>query len=549
MANVAFVSLFDEWCLGLRGMSSILKNKGHKVSITYFRDMNSLNDSEGLEDPNGYHNSPGSVHSRDVEALLRHIRALEPTLLGFSFMSTFYGLACFLTERIKQEFPHLPIVWGGPDPTVNPDLGIRVADYICQGEGEEAVVDLVEAIAAGTSTRSIPNIWIKTGETFISNAPRPTQKDLDVYPFSDFDRRGKWHLHSGLVEEGVYQAGSHLNTNYPTLTSRGCPFSCSFCCNSNYRELYGSTNYVRRHSVDYVIRDLKYRIATYPNLKFVEFYDDVFTFKSSWLQEFAARYRTEIGIPFFAYTHPSMCKNEDLEALHQAGWVTTVMGVQSGSQHVLKMYDRRTARHRLIETAHLLHRIGVQLVIDLIGNNPMETEEDMRETFEVLLEFPLDFTLHEVNPLALYRNFEITRLAMEQGLIGKMLEGCNGALAQEKVAYKFWNAMWTLTQFGSIPRETLRAMADDPYLYEHPEVIEGLVQGFRKTTYLPGTLVRKDVRLQQLQDERQSLEGSRAFRWATQFRKAKNYVLSHLTTHNGDTHPSSVCTPPTAQNN
>ncbi|NUN98921.1 MAG: cobalamin B12-binding domain-containing protein, partial [Candidatus Omnitrophica bacterium] len=309
MAHVAFVSLFDEWCLGVRSMSSILRSKGHRVSITYFRDMAALNDTEGESDPEGYHNPPGSVSGRDVAALLGHVRTLEPTLIGFTFMSNFHGLAKFLTERLKKEFPNTPIIWGGSDSTVNPDLGARIADYLCQGEGEEAIEELVDALDRAGDTRAIPNIWVKTGEGFISNSPRSSEKDLDQYPFTDFEQRDKYYLRSGNVERGVYPPASHLHTNYPTLTSRGCPYNCSFCCNSNYRDLYGPAHYVRRHSVDYVIRELKRRKETFPGLRFIEFHDDVFTFKSQWLQEFSVRYKEEIDLPFFAYTHPSMCKN------------------------------------------------------------------------------------------------------------------------------------------------------------------------------------------------------------------------------------------------
>jgi radical SAM superfamily enzyme YgiQ (UPF0313 family) len=535
MAHILFVSLYDEWCLGIRSLSSVLRNQGHKVSLTYFRDMAAMNDVEGMDDPDGFHHPPASVHSRDIHALLRQVQEFQPGLIGFSFMSNFHGLADFLTRRLKKEFPRIPVIWGGSDATVNPDLGIRVADYVCQGEGEEATAELVEAISTGGSTQTISNIWVRTGETVISNAPRASEKDLDVYPFTDFEQREKWYLHDGKVEPGVYPPLSHLHTNYPTLTSRGCPYSCSFCCNSNYRDLYGSAGYVRRHSVDYVIRELKHRKETFPGLQFVEFHDDVFTFKSTWLQDFASRWKEEINLPFFAYTHPSMCKNEDLEALHRAGWTTTVMGVQSGSEEILKMYDRRTARQRMIDTAHLLTNIGVQLVIDLIGNNPMETDENMRETFEMLLEFPNDFTLHEVNPLAMYRNFEITRIAEQRGLLGEMLLGRNAALAPVRPQYRFWNAMWTLTQFGSLSRETLLSMADDAHLHEHPGIVEDLAEAFVRATYVTGTRVRKDSRLQELEEERRTLEGSRAFRLVNRLRKARNYMISHLSIKNGNT--------------
>ena len=68
-------------------------------------------------------------------------------------------------------------------------------------------------------------------------------------------------------------------------------------------------------------------------------------------------------------------------------------------------------------------------------------EQTMRETFEMLLEFPEDFVMHEVNPLAMYRNFPITRVAESRGLLGPMLEGRNAWLAEDKPEYHFWTAL------------------------------------------------------------------------------------------------------------
>ncbi|MCA9425804.1 MAG: B12-binding domain-containing radical SAM protein [Candidatus Omnitrophica bacterium] len=514
-------------------MSTILRDKGHETSVIYFRDLHSFNDTQGQGDPNGFHNPPGSVHSRDIEALIGHLRDLQPTLVGFSFMSNFHGLAIFLTQRLKKEFPGVPVIWGGSDPTVNPDQGIQHADFVCQGEGEEAILELTEALAAGTSTDSIQNIWAKTPDGHKPNPPRSSEKDLDQYPYTDFDQTNKWYLHDGVLEFGVYPPKSHLHRNYPTLTSRGCPYNCSFCCNSNYRELYGPAKYVRRHSVEYVMKELEHRKETFPGLGFIEFWDDVFTFKSDWLHEFAREYKRRINLPFFAYTHPQMCKDEDLRVLREAGWEQTIMGVQSGSEEILQMYDRNMARQRMIDSAHLLNNIGVDLIVDLIGNNPMEDEQTMRETFEMLLEFPEDFVMHEVNPLAMYRNFPITRVAESRGLLGPMLEGRNAWLAEDKPEYHFWTAMWTLTQFNALPRDTLRSMADDPYLREHPEVVEGIMQGFLKSSFMNGTYVKKDRKIQEMEEEQSRLNGSRLIRLARRLRDAKNTFVRSRSNANG----------------
>jgi radical SAM superfamily enzyme YgiQ (UPF0313 family) len=532
MAHILFVCLFDEWCLGVRSLSAVLRKQGHRTSLLIVRDMNSMNDKAGEGDPEGYHNPPASLSGQDVRLFLNKVRELEPSLVGFSFMSNFHGLAKFLTRRLKQELPDLPIVWGGSDTTINPDLAIREADYICRGEGEEALPELVAALQEQCSTDAIANIWTRHGDssqggiTWTENTLRPTEKEIDKYPFPDFSRDGKWYLNQGHVEEGVYPPGGHLPSNYPTLTSRGCPYSCSFCCNSNYRALYGPSHYVRRHSVDYVIREIKHHRRLYPEMKFVEFHDDVFTFNSVWLKEFSEVYRQEIGLPFFAYTHPLMCRNEDLAVLKKAGWEVTAMGIQSGSQKTLQVFDRKMGRERMLESARQLLNSGIKLVIDLIGSNPLENDASMNETFELLLDMPAGFVLHDVNPLAMYRNFEITRIAAEKGLLGKPLPDRNAWLAPDKAEYHFWSALWSLAQFPQIPRETLRQMARDPYLKEHPEILEAWLRAYKSAVYVSGSVQTKDHRICELENQLASFNGSRLVQIARKLQGIRQHWLS-----------------------
>ena len=100
--------------------------------------------------------------------------------------------------------------------------------------------------------------------------------------------------------------------------------------------------------------------------------------------------------------------------------------------------------------------------------------------------------------------------------------GRNAWLAEDKPEYHFWTALWTLTQFEAIPRDTLRSMADDPYLREHPEVVEGIMQGFLKSQYMNGTYVRKDTKIREMEEQQKQLDGSRLIRWARRLRDAKS---------------------------
>ena len=85
------------------------------------------------------------------------------------------------------------------------------------------------------------------------------------------------------------------------MTQRGCPFSCSFCIESVYQDMFGKKNSLRRRSVDVVIEEL---VAAKQKLgiRQVMFYDDVFTVNPRWLREFAPRYKAR-GRPAVLVLH------------------------------------------------------------------------------------------------------------------------------------------------------------------------------------------------------------------------------------------------------
>ena len=98
------------------------------------------------------------------------------------------------------------------------------------------------------------------------------------------------------------------------MTQRGCPFSCSFCIESVYQDMFGKKNSLRRRSVDVVIEELVAGQAATLGIRQVMFYDDVFTVNPRWLREFAPRYKREVGLPFWCYTYPTTTRKEELAA-------------------------------------------------------------------------------------------------------------------------------------------------------------------------------------------------------------------------------------------
>ncbi len=167
MSIVLFNMLFEMGPLGLLHLVTYLGQKGHPARCVFLSKL----DPETPE---------------ELNAICSFVADTQPSLLGFSLMSFNFRRARRLTIELKQRFPHIPIVWGGIHPTMNPEESIRYADYVCVGEGEEALLDLVRAIDGGIPTDNIPNIWSKQNGQVI-NTPLRARAINDGIPVDDND--------------------------------------------------------------------------------------------------------------------------------------------------------------------------------------------------------------------------------------------------------------------------------------------------------------------------------------------------------------------------
>jgi radical SAM superfamily enzyme YgiQ (UPF0313 family) len=82
---------------------------------------------------------------------------------------------------------NIPVVMGGPHPTFLPDDALQHSDYVVRGEGEETVVELLEALSDGGKPYGVKGVSFWDGNQIVHNPPRPLVQDLDSLPFPDLD--------------------------------------------------------------------------------------------------------------------------------------------------------------------------------------------------------------------------------------------------------------------------------------------------------------------------------------------------------------------------
>lgn len=528
MARVVLISLYDEFCLGPRYISSVLRQAGHETSLVLFKHCLAAYDTPAEK----AHPEDHLVHfyssKAETDALLDFIRQTDPLWIGFSFMSFSSGLAVYLTQKIR-EVTNTPIVWGGVDTTVNREWSIEHADIICISEGEYAALELTDALEGKRELTNIQNLWVKKDGQIYKNEVRPLIQDLDTLPFPDVDYSHIYHIDQNTMRVGVIPEKSPLQSWYVIMTSRGCPYRCSYCIHGLTHELLkGKGKYLRRRTVENVIEELKAYKKYRPNTDQILFYDDVFTFDRKWIDEFADAYKREIDLPFWVYTYPEICDEVILARLKEIGLMYVKMGIQSGSDRVMnEVYDRRLNQDRIMKAAQTLQDLDIYCVYDMLIGIPLETEEDLRNSLEILLQIPRPYGLN-VWPIIFYRNYNIAKKAEDNPRLAELVEveGANCAIYPQNDPYlRYWIALMSLVKYPQVPIETIRTLLENQALREDPTPLEAMEKALFQAVYIPNLEFQHKDKLIE--------EQTKAIRTLRQENEQLQVQISHLNMKKG----------------
>ncbi len=316
--------------LGLLYLASVLKRAGHEVRLAIAAD----------EDP------------------VAVAQAWQPGVVGYSVYTGAQTYYRDLNLQVKAALPDVVSIFGGPHPTYFPEfIEEPGVDAVCIGEAEGAILDLVEAVEAGRPLTGIENWWFKrdgsTGFTanIEHNPVRPAEDDLDVLPFPD--RELLFDKDAFIRQSGI----KHF------ITSRGCPYDCTYCFNHALAEVYrGKGKRLRQMSVGKVIEEVCWVQDRYP-MQFVVFLDDLFIVFEDWLRELAERFPREVGLPFFCNVRANLVTPAKIELLKQAGCASVGMGLETGNPELRnQVLKRNLSDAQIVEAARLIRAAGIELL-------------------------------------------------------------------------------------------------------------------------------------------------------------------------------------------
>ena len=449
--TIVLVSLYSSDAIGLRYISSFLKAHGMDVHLIFFKEKYLESDEMSLPT------------NKEYQFLLDIISRLQPVVIGVSLRSSFFRIATAITEKIRKTFG-MPVIWGGTHPNVAPEECIQVSDMICIGEGEHPMLELASQFAKGENVHGIQNLWIRTEKEIIRNPVRAPVQDLDSLPFPDYGHEGKYLIEDDSVS-GKDPALGAFNLN--VMGSRGCPYHCSYCCNSVFRQIYkGKGPPVRRRSVDNVLEEIESMRERFPGLQRIDFIDEVFAWDKSWSMEFTAKYKKRVNLPFQCAQHPNMVDRDILEMLTDAGLERVEVGLQSGSERIRReVFERPVSDDSLLNVAGIISDLKIIPFYDLIVDNPFETEEDKRRGLEFILQLPRPFHLR-MFPLTYFPNTMLTQKALASGRISPDQVESKAERTHNKwfvtLDYpwldgeRYWISLFSLTSKSFIPKRLIR---------------------------------------------------------------------------------------------
>ena len=358
----------NAYVTGLKYIASNAHFHGHEVNILFL---------------------PGYLEAELHIEVERFIKDFNPDLIGISLMSIEFYPAKNLTRLLKLKCA-IPVVWGGVHALIKPEECIKYADYVCTGEGEHVIVSLMEHLGEKQETPSdIPGLWINNNGEIIRQPNPSPEMELDRLPMQEYlpdyfyglhnDRIYNFSRHENLFRQYALYGG----TCHMLISTRGCPFTCSYCGNAAFVKVYGRK--VRERSVSDVIDEMKAVIRN-PYVLYMNFQDDCFfTHNIEWMKEFCREYKKHIKLPFIVRVIPSMMDREKMLMLKDAGLCWIVMGIQSGCDRVnYEVYDRKIKFDSVKAAAEVISETHAAPFYEMIVDNPFETEEDMMTTINAM---------------------------------------------------------------------------------------------------------------------------------------------------------------------
>jgi len=356
LVNPAQVTRYPQTPMGLALIAAVLEKEGHQVTVV---------------DANVLRLQPEEVVYRVTDADVVGLTAMTPTV----------NTAASIAHYIKQTNPNSTVILGGAHAILLPEetlATIPEVDVIVRGEGEETIIDLLRALEHKQPLSKIQGISYRQDGKVISTDARSAIVDLDSLPFLAY------HL---LPMRGYRPHPPHGRALpfAAIITSRGCPYRCSYCSKPVFGDNY------RGQSSKRVVDEIAYHKRKF-GIKEFAFYDDVFTLDKQRAYAIADEIiERGLKIDWTCETRVNLVDKELLRYLKQAGCYSIAYGIESGSQEIVNTLNKDITLEQAEEAVSLSREVGLQTIGYFMIGSPGESPETIRQTIQFAKNLKLDF--------------------------------------------------------------------------------------------------------------------------------------------------------------
>lgn len=419
--------------LGLMYLAAVLKQDDHEIKI--------------IDCP---------VENLDHKKLTKELASFNPKLIGITSMTPTIKSAILVAKNAKEDFPDSKVIFGGPHATFMDQQILeeeKAVDIIVRGEGELTLQELAKKELNIKNLQKIKGITFRKKNQIIQTENRPYIQNLDELPLPAYE----------YVPIEKYRI--HGKTHLPIMTSRGCPFQCSFCVAS---EIFGAR--FRARSYINVVNEIEWLRDKF-GANAISFQDDTLTFDRKRIINICNEIKKrKIDLPWGCQTRVDQVTKEILSKMKSASCNLVSFGIESGCQKILEAVRKKITLSQAQKAIKWAKEEGLFVAVSTIMGYPGETKEMMNQTLDLIRKIePDDAWLCIATP---YPGTDLRKLVEKNGW----------RISDDWTKY---DTMHPVFENPNLPSEDLAKMRTKFYdnLYSTKYIFRQLIKGYLKGNY------------------------------------------------------------------
>lgn len=462
--------------VGLAYVAGTLKSKGHDVTIYDAEHDPKLHTDKFQNVTFAYDGYLKALENKDDQVwdeIKKVITSFKPEVVGISSIAPCkIGSTLKVAEISKGYKDDLVVVVGGElsATSVNFVLSDPNIDIVVRGEGEITTAELLDRFQDNSKYEDLKGISFRRRGKIVHNPDRPFITDLDSIEFPAIESMMGLDTYRS-VDLGII------------MTSRGCPYSCSFC---GFKEFWGRR--IRWRSTENVIEEI-IRLKEKFGVRYFGFWDAVFTLNRKRTIQLCRKLReTDPEIRWECMTRIDLIDNELIQEMKKAGCQKMRIGVESGSDRILKHLRKGLTTSVIRKQAGLLKANKMTWSAYFMFGTPEEKEDDIIETINLIKEIKPSFVT-----IGTFYPIPDTEIFNELRDRGELPKGVDYNKLSTKILSTHYMRYLSLETFQKLMRRAIRVTeeinrehySDDPLFSEKLESKNAIRKEFCDTRKLP----------------------------------------------------------------